>query len=117
MKSRKTPTELELHRLKFHSKGKKSRRVSLDSLDDGDKKLFADDVFTRVYSEKKEPYSAYAEALDDWGVSCPHPQHLRSYDGKLSQIPIVDVKWYNCSLCECSVFNEDFEDSKLNKAV
>lgn len=118
MKSRSL-TRLDLHRLKFKS-GKTTERLSFFALDDVEKKIVADDVFSKIYLNRdNDPYVIYSYVLEDWGVACPHPQHLRLYEGvRLSHFPEKESKWYSCSLCRCTVINSDRDDgSKLDKAV
>lgn len=55
-----------------------------------------------------EIYRAYIEALHEWGVMCPHPQHQRRYGGwQRSDVPVSfdDNRWFDCGLCGASVIN------------
>lgn len=114
MKSRGTPTRIELHRLKYHWSGKKTCLLSFDRLDPEEKKIVAQDVLTNIYlNGGKDPYGVYAEVLGKWGIVCPHPQHMRKYSGsKSSPFPLSAHRYYTCDVCGCSSFNEDFQPTR-----
>lgn len=108
--SLKTPKRIHIHKLKFHWFGKKTGMIPFDNLDPDEKKVVAEDILMKLHLAKgQNPYNVYAETLADWGIVCPHPQHMRLYSGtKRSEIPLDDHKWYKCGVCGCSTFNEDF---------
>jgi len=113
--SRRTPTRIELHRLKHHWLGKRSALIPFHRLDPEEKKLVAEDVLTSIHANGGEdPYRVYADVLAAWGVVCPHPQHMRRYSGKIRApyFPLTDHRWYDCDVCECSIFNEDFSPGR-----
>lgn len=62
--------------------------------------------------EDKDMYYLYLSVLIDSNLMCPHPQHKRSYDGKKSGYPQDSYRWYECEMCECAVFNEDYVDDE-----
>jgi hypothetical protein len=78
MKS-KTPTRLELHRLKFQQSKGKEQLLLWDELTDAELGLISRDFFSRSLFTKRQldPYSAYADVLSSWGVMCPHPPDRR----------------------------------------
>lgn len=116
--SRGTPTRIELHRLRYHWLGKKADLIPFHCLDPEEKKIVAQDVLTHIYlNGGKDPYRVYAEVFASWGIVCPHPQHMRKYSGTtFSEFPLSSHRWYNCGVCGCSIFNEDFEHTMLAKA-
>lgn len=112
--SSRTPTRLELHRLKYHWSGQTLTPIPFDRLDPEEKGIVARDALTHIYLNRgQNPYQVYAEVLGNWGVVCPHPQHVRLYSGqKSSPYPLAGHRWYDCQMCGCSVFNEDFYQSR-----
>lgn len=110
MTLRRTPTRLELHRLKYHWTGKKSALLTYVQLDPEEQRQISEAVFNSVYLDKSDPYAAYARVFSEWGVACPHPQHKRYYSGATSSIVALrDHRWYWCDCCGCSCMNEDFD--------
>jgi hypothetical protein len=115
--NRKTPTRIELHRLKFHASGRVIGLIPFDRLDQEEKKIVAQDILTNIYTTGEDPYKVYAEVLNSWGVMCPHPQHMRSYNGKSSLYPIREVRWYKCLMCHCSIINDEFGDTQTTRPI
>lgn len=117
---RRTPTRIELHRLKYHWLGRKIDLIPFDSLDQEEKKIVAEDVLNKIYlNGSKDHYRVYAEVLASWGVICPHPQHMRLYSGHVRSPynPLTGHRWYDCQVCGCSTFNEDFRQEMSISAV
>lgn len=112
--SSNVPKRIQLHRLKFHWLGKKTDMLSFFSLDPDEKKMVAEDILTKLHLNRgKDPYKVYVETLADWGIVCPHPEHMRLYSGvKKSEYPVFDHKWFKCEVCGCSSFNENFLSSQ-----
>lgn len=75
----KTPTRLELHRLKFHQAEGKQPLLLWDELTDSELSLISRDFFSRaLYARRQaDPYSVYSDVLSSWGVMCPHPADRR----------------------------------------
>ena len=110
----RSPTRIELHKLKYHWLGRKTGMIEFHRLDDEEKKIVANDILHKIYeSGGEDPYGVYAEVLAQWGIVCPHPQHMRSYGGtKKSEFPLTSFRWYNCEVCKCTTMNEDYEVTK-----
>lgn len=110
---RRTPTRLELHRLRYRWRERRGPLLQLHELESEERHLLAVDVFRRVgMSPGEDPYVVYSEVLEEWGVVCPHPQHMRRYSGKVpSSWPLFGHRWYTCGCCGCSCVNEDFRPS------
>lgn len=79
MKS-KTPTRLELHRLKFRQAEGKQAMLLWDELTDAELSLISRDFFSRSFlvQRQSDPYSVYSDVLSSWGVMCPHPTEKRT---------------------------------------
>jgi hypothetical protein len=77
------PTRLELHRLKYHQAQGNLPLLPWNELSEYDRGLFSSDFFTRCFLDRqvRDPYEIYVEALADWGVMCPHPEHKREGRG------------------------------------
>jgi hypothetical protein len=82
MRTRGTPTRLELHRLKFHQNGRVGPRLSLQQLSDAEKELIQHDLLEDVRVKRidftgdldEEVFDqVYLEVLCSWGVMCTHP--------------------------------------------
>jgi len=115
--SRKTPTRIEIHRLKRHLNGPKSELIPFHDLDDKERVIVSESIFSKIYTSKKDPYEAYAEVLDDWGIICPHPQHMKLYSGTVASLfPLFPHKWYKCQVCDCLCINEDFHEESVKMA-
>jgi hypothetical protein len=116
--SPRTPTRIELHRLKYHWMGKKTDLIPFFRLDPEEKQIVAQDVLTQIYlNGGKDPYKIYAEVLNRWGIVCPHPQHMRLYSGQLSsEFPLTGHRWYSCPVCGCTCMNEDFQPTLRARA-
>lgn len=73
---RRTPTRLELHRLRYHKENHRLPLLPLDTLDTFEKLLISRDFFSRLFIERRitHPYEVYGEVLSSWGIMCPHPQ-------------------------------------------
>lgn len=108
MRARKTPTRLDVHRLLYHWLGRKTSLLQFDSLDEEEKKTISNAVFTNMYLNRDaDKYAVYAETLSDWGVMCPHPQHMRVYpDGSSSHFHDFSQRWFSCRVCNCTVFTD-----------
>lgn len=111
--SKRIPTRVELHRLKYHWSGRKIRPIPFDRLDPEEKGIVARDILSNVYINRCDPYRAYADVLSSWGLACSHPQHMRNYPGiGKSHFPLFQHRWYDCNICGCTVVNEDFCHSR-----
>jgi hypothetical protein len=73
---RRTPTRLELHRLRYHKENHRLPLLPMSSLDTIEKLLISKDFFSRLFFERRlsHPYEVYGEVLSSWGIMCPHPQ-------------------------------------------
>lgn len=111
VKTRKTPTRLELHRLRFHRDGGRGEFLSYDDLDLAERHILSQEVFTTIYLDgrKRDPYIICAEVFASWGVMCPHPLEVRLYGGtEKKPFGSGTHRWYLCKACGCSTRNEDF---------
>jgi len=56
-------------------------------------------------------YQALLEVFSEWGIMCPHPEHLRGYSSKAVETVVTDgvgmifSRWFSCSLCNAAVIN------------
>ena len=82
MRTRGTPTRLEIHRLKFHQNSQRGPLLAYSELDQVEKEIlqqellqdvrvkridFTGDMDEQIYDQ------VYIEVLNNWGVACPHP--------------------------------------------
>lgn len=105
-------TRLEAHRRRWESEGRLGNLLRLEDLDRDEVALVNRTFLDRCRSGGLDGvdgiYAAYALALHEWGVMCPHPQHQRLYDGwHRTDVPLQfsDSGWYDCGLCGSAVIN------------
>ncbi len=105
-------TRLEAHRQRWESEGRLGNLLRLEELDRDEvaivNRSFLDRCKSQGYQGVDGIYSAYAHTLHEWGVMCPHPQHLRLYDGwHRTDVPLPSVEspWFDCGLCGAAVIN------------
>lgn len=103
----KTPTRLELHRLKYHKEGMKVSLLTMDELEPEEHSQLSADFFQTVRKNPgRDPYEVYVEVMADWGVMCHHPQSRRLYEGNLKfDYPNSSYRWYLCTCCGSHVPN------------
>ena len=102
MRTRGTPTRLEVHRLKWHQNGRRGPMLSYAELDGVEKEIlqkellqdvrikwidFTGDMDEQIYDQ------VYLEVLSSWGVACPHPTSAL----KRSEHALL------CSTCGCDI--------------
>jgi len=76
----------------------------------------ATEIFKRINNGKdKDMYDQYLSVLMERGIMCPHPQQKRMYGSKHSAYSLTLYRWYDCNMCGCSVFNEDYIDDEKEK--
>ena len=77
--TRKTPTRLEVHRLKFHQAKRKGPLMTFAELTPAEARLVMNDVFSAMVlsGSRVGPYGVYNEVLSKWGIVCPHPASQR----------------------------------------
>ena len=105
-------SRLLVHRESFRADGGRGQLLRLEDLGPEEYEQINADFFARVrFGEAAtldEIYRAYAAALHDWGIMCPHPLAYRLYDGEAparSPIPFDTCRWYDCTLCGAAVIN------------
>jgi hypothetical protein len=100
MRSRGTPTRLELHRLKHLQANRRGPLLTVHELSDEEKEILNSELMQDVRVQRlgaiREKESteiwdaAYLDVLSEFGVMCPHP--------------IASVDDRGCSLCGCALF-------------
>ncbi len=108
----RTETRLERHRQVFVESKFVGQLLRIDDLDPVEIELLNAEFFDRCrrrgVTDLSEIYQAYIETLHSWGVMCPHPQHLRTYEGlyrSMAPPSFSDSAWFNCDLCGAGVIN------------
>lgn len=108
MRSRGTPTRLELHRMKFHQAGRRGSLLTLSSLSDEEKEIIQRELLQDVRVKKidftgemdEEIFDGvYLEVLAEWGVMCTHPAS--------STEPVPGMRARRCKVCDCVVIGRD----------
>lgn len=89
-----SPTKLELHRLKYQATGGKHRLLAWSDLTDDERRTVSRDIFLalRSHGQDRDYYEIYLEVLMEWGIMCPHPNHLKTYIDR----PHLH---FRCSMC------------------
>jgi hypothetical protein len=104
MRTRKTPSRLELHRLKYHRDGYRGPLLSVHELDDYDRDLIQNELLKEVKSQRvsftdpadqKMFDKISLQVLTMWGIACMHPH------ASLTFLPDIGV--YQCGVCECEL--------------
>lgn len=109
--SHRTETRLEEHRRLFTQNGGRGSLLKIEELNQAEMQLVNYEFMERCRGRCENidaMYAAYIETLHSWGVMCPHPQHMRLYDGfHRTDVPLKhdEAQWYNCTLCGSSVIN------------
>ena len=95
--ARKTPTYLEIHKLKM-SWDKSKPLINFYDLCDKDVALISKEMFATIGKNKdRDPYEIYSEVFLKWGIECPHPLARRKYS--------KNERWYVCSCCSIVCIN------------
>ena len=104
----RTPTRLELHRLKYTMGGCVGPLLSYDELDEKELKLISSDFFDSIVDKEKEDLNKlFMETLSSWGVMCVHPKENRDQrDG-----------FFLCGCCGCAVIDKLTWSVKKDSAV
>ena len=105
-------TRLERHRIEFENARRMGPLLPLDDLDPEEVALVNRSFLERCRRDRvdgiDQMYEAYVGSLHEWGVMCPHPQHLRLYDGwqrSDSPLPFTESPWFSCGICRAAVMN------------
>jgi len=81
MRSRGTPTRLELHRLRYNQNGRRGALLTLRDLDDYEKEQLNREILQDVRVKRLDFTGdmdedvfdqVQAEVFSEWGVMCPH---------------------------------------------
>ena len=105
-------TRLERHRIDFEAAKRMGSLLPLEELEPEEVALVNKSFLERCRRDRvdgiNQMYEAYVSSLHEWGVMCPHPQHLRRYDGwQRSDTPVLfgDSPWFSCGICKAAVIN------------
>lgn len=132
MRTRKTPTRLELHRLKFNQNGRRGSLLRFQDLDAEERDLLQQELlqdvrvkridFTGPMDEKVFD-SVQMEVYAEWGVMCPHPHSsLRSLSPEkkdkklpntLKELMAMPRAFHECGVCGCIVFPSSIGELKV----
>jgi hypothetical protein len=104
MRPRKTPSRLEVHRLRYNANGRRGPLLTIHELDEYEKDLIQQELlkdvrvarltFTDPMDEEVFDH-AYLKVLTEWGVMCNHPYY--------SVEPIKNSAGYKCRVCDCAI--------------
>jgi hypothetical protein len=106
MRTRKLPSRLESHRLKYNQLGRRGPLLRLEDLTKFEKDLLYQEILQDVRVKQIDFSGELDEQVFDgveievfaeWGVVCHHPFSIR---GGIKPTGSV----YNCSVCRCAVF-------------
>jgi len=101
-----TQNEFKKHYKRYIKSGGAGPLMKVEDVDEENMSIIAGEIF-RLSKLVEDPYDAYVQIISKYGIICPHPQRKRLYDGCFrSDTPIARYRWYNCEMCQCSVFNE-----------
>lgn len=104
MRPRKTPSRLELHRLRYNANGRRGPLLTIHELDDYEKDIIQQELLKDVRVQRltftdpmdEEIYDGvYLKVLSEWGIMCNHPHY--------SVEPIKNSAGYRCGVCGCAI--------------
>jgi len=80
--------------------------MNIDDIEYQDMARIVAEVFS-LFKLNNDMDKSYIKVLSKYGIVCPHPSEKRLYSGTTrSKKPLVVHRWYDCEMCDCSVFNE-----------
>jgi hypothetical protein len=99
-------TRFQEHCEEYLKSGGTGQLMRIEDVDGDDMSQIAGEIF-RLAKTMDDPYQAYVSVISKYGIICPHPQKKRLYDGRhKSDVPVERYRWYDCTMCGCSAFNE-----------